>query len=81
MTTTANAPAHIDHYIGGRLDDRGATHRSEVYDPAIGGHHGGDLLIGNRPGPPDRAMSRRPAMRCSANRARQRPTACGVEPS
>ncbi|MEU5846370.1 CoA-acylating methylmalonate-semialdehyde dehydrogenase [Saccharopolyspora shandongensis] len=36
MTTTATAPAHIDHYIDGRLDDRDAQHRSEVYNPATG---------------------------------------------
>ncbi|QDN74505.1 CoA-acylating methylmalonate-semialdehyde dehydrogenase (plasmid) [Streptomyces sp. S1A1-7] len=36
MTTTAAAPAHIDHYIDGRVDDRGAETRSEVYDPATG---------------------------------------------
>ncbi|MCQ8193872.1 aldehyde dehydrogenase family protein [Streptomyces rugosispiralis] len=36
MTTTANAPAHIDHYIDGRLDDRGAQRRGEVYHPATG---------------------------------------------
>ncbi|WP_327434431.1 CoA-acylating methylmalonate-semialdehyde dehydrogenase [Streptomyces sp. NBC_01236] len=36
MTTTAAAPAHIDHYIDGRVDDRGAERRSEVYNPAIG---------------------------------------------
>lgn len=32
-------------------------------------------------GPPDRGMSPSPAIRCSTNRFRQRPTACGVEPS
>ncbi|MGW4982211.1 CoA-acylating methylmalonate-semialdehyde dehydrogenase [Streptomyces mirabilis] len=36
MTTTAAAPAHIDHYIDGRVDDRGAETRSEVYNPATG---------------------------------------------
>ncbi|MEV0053587.1 CoA-acylating methylmalonate-semialdehyde dehydrogenase [Saccharopolyspora shandongensis] len=36
MTTTATTPAHIDHYIDGRLDDRDAQHRSEVYNPATG---------------------------------------------
>ncbi|RMB79677.1 CoA-acylating methylmalonate-semialdehyde dehydrogenase [Streptomyces shenzhenensis] len=36
MTTTTNVPAHIDHYIDGRLDDCGAERRSEVYDPATG---------------------------------------------
>ncbi|MFF4258697.1 CoA-acylating methylmalonate-semialdehyde dehydrogenase [Streptomyces sp. NPDC001663] len=33
MTTTAT---HIDHYIDGRLDDRAAQDRSEVYNPATG---------------------------------------------
>ncbi|MFI9836242.1 CoA-acylating methylmalonate-semialdehyde dehydrogenase [Nonomuraea sp. NPDC051941] len=33
MTTKAT---HIDHYIDGRLDDRGAQHRGEVYNPATG---------------------------------------------
>jgi hypothetical protein len=32
-------------------------------------------------GPPERGMSPRPAIRCSTNRARHRPTACGVDPS
>lgn len=32
-------------------------------------------------GPPGRGMSPSPAIRCSTNRFRQRPTACGVEPS
>ncbi|OMI35608.1 hypothetical protein SPAR_30601 [Streptomyces sparsogenes DSM 40356] len=32
-------------------------------------------------GPPDRGMSPKPAIRCPTNRFRQRPTACGVEPS
>jgi hypothetical protein len=32
-------------------------------------------------GPPERGMSPSPAIRCSTNRARHRPTACGVEPS
>ncbi|GAA2597511.1 CoA-acylating methylmalonate-semialdehyde dehydrogenase [Streptomyces axinellae] len=36
MPTTANAPAPIDHYIAGRLDNRGAEHRSDVYNPATG---------------------------------------------
>lgn len=30
MTTTATVPAHIDHYMEGRLDDRGVQHRSDV---------------------------------------------------
>ncbi|MFE4963562.1 CoA-acylating methylmalonate-semialdehyde dehydrogenase [Streptomyces sp. NPDC056660] len=33
MTTTAT---RIDHYIDGRLDDRAAQERSEVYNPATG---------------------------------------------
>ncbi|MFJ9714033.1 CoA-acylating methylmalonate-semialdehyde dehydrogenase [Streptomyces sp. NPDC101234] len=36
MTTTASTPAPIDHYISGHLDDRGAQHRGEVYNPATG---------------------------------------------
>lgn len=36
MTTTPAAVAHIDHYIDGRVDDRGAETRSEVYSPATG---------------------------------------------